>query len=301
MLKKRTIVFLLPGFEAMGNEIASSINAEIGELVVRKFPDGESYVRVKSDVENKDVVIVTTFYNPDDMFLSLLFVTQLIKELGAARILLVSPYLAYLRQDTMFNTGEAVTSKMFADQLSSIVDGLVTVDPHLHRYKTLSEIYSIPTYIVHAAPLLGAWISAHVKNPILIGPDVESTQWVSGIAELVNVPFIVLNKQRNGDRDVEINIPELSNWAGHTAVVVDDIISTAHTMIEVIKHLEVHGFTLPVCIGVHGIFANGAQDELSKSGVKQIVTCNTIPHVTNGIDVIPNICSTVQCWMLAPG
>jgi len=96
---------------------------------------------------------------------------------------------------------------------------------------------------------------------------------------------VVLTKVRHGDRDVEVSVPDVDKWQGMTPVLVDDIISTARTMIETVGHLRAAGLAPPVCIGVHGLFAGTAYGDLQESGVARIVTSNTVPHETNAIDV----------------
>ena len=167
--------------------------------------------------------------------LPLLFAAATARELGASRVGLVAPYLAYMRQDRRFKPGEAVTSRQVARLLSDAFDWLVTVDPHLHRYSSLADIYSIPTHVVHAAPLIAEWIKANVTNPLIIGPDSESEQWVAAVASDVGAPYSVLEKVRHGDRDVEIRLKDLEQWKGRTPVLVDDIISTGRTMIEAVR------------------------------------------------------------------
>ena len=185
----------------------------------------------------------------------------------------------------MFQPGEAVTSVHFAKWLSSCVDWVVTIDPHLHRWKALSDIYSIPSVAAHAAPAMAAWIRNHVDHPLLIGPDAESEQWVSDIAARAGVDHIVLTKTRHGDRDVDIALPDLERWRHHTAVIVDDTISTASTMIAVTRQIVDQGLRPPICCAVHGIFAGGAYQALLEAGAARIVTSNTISHPSNGIDV----------------
>ena len=107
---------------------------------------------------------------------------------------LVAPYLAYMRQDRRFKPGEAVTSREVAQLLSGAFDWLVTVDPHLHRYTSLAEIYRIPTHVTHAAPLISQWIKANVPRALVIGPDSESEQWVSAVASEAGAPFTVLRE-----------------------------------------------------------------------------------------------------------
>ncbi len=187
-----------------------------------------------------------------------------------------------------------MTSRIFAKLLSQTVDGLVTVDPHLHRYPTLGEIYSIPSRVEHAAPMIAAWIRTRVKRPVIVGPDSESEQWVSEVADMAGAPFLVLSKRRRGDHDVEIEVPPLGSWRGYTPVLVDDIISTARTMMETIEHLAQAGYTAPICIAVHAVFAGDAYEGLIRAGAADIVTCNTVPHPSNAIDLTNTLASGVR-------
>lgn len=189
------------------------------------------------------------------------------------------------QQDKRFRDGEGITSRYFADLISNAFNGIITVDPHLHRYPSLDALYRVPANSLHAAELLSDWIKTHIGKPLLIGPDSESEQWVSEVARLAGAPSIILEKIRRSDRDVTVSVPHVERWASHTPVLVDDIISTARTMIATVGHLTNAGMRPPVCIGVHGVFADDAYDELVAAGVDRVVSCNTIPHPSNGIDV----------------
>jgi len=262
---------------------------EIGEQTFRQFPDEESYIKINSVVKNRKVILLASLDNPNIKALPLLFTAQTVKELGAKEVGLVAPYLAYMRQDKQFNPGEGITSKYFAALLSQHFDWLVTIDPHLHRKKSLSELYSIPATVLHGSVPIAKWLKANVENPLIIGPDKESEQWVSDIAQQVGAPFIVLEKLRKGDRSVEISLPSLNQYHNLTPVLIDDIISTGKTMLETIIHLKNAKTKPPVCIGVHGIFAENAYEVLLTTGATKVITCNTIKHVSNAIDVSPLI------------
>lgn len=289
----KTIVLAFPGNEHLAQALARQAQFTHGEFEFRRFPDGETFIRVLSNVEGKQVLILCTLDRPDDKFLPLYFLAKALRESGAEKIELVSPYLAYMRQDKQFHSGEAVTSDAFASLLSGFIDRLITVDPHLHRRHHLSEIYSIPAVAVKAADTISKWIKSNVTNPIVIGPDEESRQWVEAVANGAGIPFEVLRKVRSGDRDVEVSIPQVDKYAKHTPVLIDDIISTAHTMIETIDHLKKLNMKPATCIGVHAIFAGDAFNELKRSGAGQIITCNTILHETNGIDISEAIMAAV--------
>lgn len=261
---------------------------------VHTFPDGESRVRLPeglattgAGVSGQDVVVVASLDRPDPKFLPLAFALSTIRQLGARRVHLVAPYLCYMRQDRAFVAGEAVSAGIVAELLSGLCDAVVTVDPHLHRVASLSEIYRVPAIAVHAAPALSAWVKANVRDPVIIGPDVESAQWAEEVARGAGAPFTVLQKTRRGDRDVEVTVPDLHLWAGRTPVLVDDIVSTARTMGEAARHLLSAGSPPPVCVVVHALFAPGASEELAAAGVARVVSCNTVPHHSNAIDVAP--------------
>ena len=274
----------MPGNEVLASSLSRVLPADHGQLDTRHFPDGESYIRFTSDPKRRSMALVCTLSKPNEKILELLFSAATARELGAARVGLIAPYLAYMRQDRRFKAGEAITSKEVAKLLSSAFDWLVTVDPHLHRYSSLADIYTIPTRVVHAAPVISNWIRENVHDPLLIGPDSESEQWVSVVAKDANAPFTVLEKVRRGDRDVEISIKNMQAIAGRTPVLVDDIISSGKTMLEAVRMIKAAGETAPICLAVHGLFADQSDKLLADAGAR-VVTCNTVPHVTNVISL----------------
>lgn len=278
------LLIAMPGNQAMSLALAQMLGAELGQIELRAFPDGETYLRLLKDVSGRSAIIVCTLDRPNDKILPLIFAAATARELGAVDLGLVAPYLAYMRQDRRFKPGEAVTSRQVAHLLSNTFDWLVTVDPHLHRYGSLSDIYGIPTRVVHAAPLISQWIKQHVVNPVIIGPDRESEQWVSAVARDADAPYTVLQKVRRGDRDVEISVKDLTNFDGRTPVLVDDIISSGRTMIEAVRILLTRGQTAPVCIAVHGLFADKSDVSLAEAGA-HVVTSNSVPHKSNGFHV----------------
>lgn len=279
------ILFALPENENLGKSISQKLNTELGEFEFRHFPDGESYIRILSEVQNKEAIVVCTLNQPDQKILPLLFLCNLLKDMKVKSICLVAPYLAYMRQDKKFKSGEAVTSEYFAKLISSLVDRLITIDPHLHRRHSMSEIYSIPCTVLHASEYISKWINENVKDALLIGPDSESEQWVSEVAKNAHSPFVILEKTRLGDRDVKVSVPHVEKYKDFTPVLVDDIISTARTMIETVGHIKHAGMKPPICIGVHPVFAGNSYYDLLNTGVKKIITSNTIKHPSNEIDL----------------
>ncbi|MFZ5609593.1 MAG: ribose-phosphate pyrophosphokinase [Pseudomonadota bacterium] len=297
----KPLLFALPGNEALAAGLGAALDLEAGALVLRRFPDGEDYVRVLSPVAGRDVLLLASLARPAERLLPLLFTAATLRDLGAARVGLIAPYLAYMRQDRRFQEGEGVTSAYFARLLSPWLDWLATVDPHLHRRASLAEIYSIPTAVAHAAPLISRWIKRYVAAPLLVGPDSESAQWVAAVARDADAPHIVLEKRRRGDRDVTVSLPDLAGREARTPVLIDDIISTARTMIETVRHLRAANMAPPLCVGIHGVFAGNAYEDLMAAGAGRIVTANTIAHHSNAIDVAPLLATALrQAGFLAP-
>jgi ribose-phosphate pyrophosphokinase len=278
------IVFALPGNESMAGRLGDALGWEIGVLETRNFPDGETYLRFATDPRDRAVALVCTLDRPDDKSLRLLFAADAARDLGASNVGLVAPYLAYMRQDHRFQPGEAVTSLTFARMVSSRIDWLVTVDPHLHRYASLGEVYDIPARAVRSAPLLSEWIGANVSRPFLLGPDVESEQWVSEVAGAIGAPWQVLRKTRYGDRNVEVAVPDLAIFAGHTPVIVDDIVSSGRTMAVTADKMREQGLEPPVLVAVHALFSDETYRSL-KGRAAAVVSANSVVHPSNAIDL----------------
>lgn len=288
-----TVVIAVPGSDKQARELATRLPATLFVPEVRQFPDGELYVRIDGDVKGQDVVIVGSLHEPGTRFLLIAFLAGTARDLGARSVGLVAPYLSYLRQDSRFKTGEGVTATYFGKLMSQVVDWLVTVDPHLHRLDSLDHVYSIPTTIARAAPSIASYIATKIPHPVLVGPDAESVQWVSAVAEGCKAPYVILEKTRRGDRDVSISMPDQA-WNGHTPVLIDDIVSTGKTMVEATRQLRAAGSAPPVCIAIHAVFADAVNDELMLAGAKGIITCDTIPHATNQIGVADPIAEAVR-------
>lgn len=280
-----------PESHSLVSNLEKLLKAEQGQWSRRSFPDGETYLRIETPVSGAQVIILANLLNPNGNFLDLCLMADALKDQGAKEVVLISPYLPYMRQDKVFNTGEALSSKSFAKGISAFFDRLITIDPHLHRIHDLNEIYSIPTQVLHATELIAQWISNHVKDPFIIGPDGESSQWARAIAG--NHPWICLSKVRHGDHHVTIDWPPLETFAdqahGRTPVFVDDIISSGTTMMRGIEHLNTLRVPLnlaaPIAITIHPIFAGNSFDQIRALGTAQIISTNALPHLSNSIDV----------------
>lgn len=280
------LILPLPGSEAFAERLAIAGGFELGRLESRRFPDGERYLRIHADPRGRPVDILCS--NADEQFLTLAFTADAVRDLGASEVTLVAPYLGYMRQDARFRPGEAVTSRTFARLVSVIVDQLVTVDPHLHRFAALGELYDIPCTVLRSAPLIGDWIGRETPAPLIIGPDAESEQWAAEIAARAGAPCVVLAKRRIGDREVEITLPDLGMRTGRQPVLVDDIASSGRTLVAASEALRKRGFAAPLCVVVHAVFAGQAFADVSAASARTVST-DTLSHPSNAIPVAPLI------------
>ena len=294
----RPSLIILPGNESLGASLVEHLPCKQLDTTIRKFPDGETYVSLKESRLVGPIILLTSLQHPDEKILPLLFTAREVRERGGYPVILAIPYLAYMRQDKAFNPGEVITSHRFANLLSGYGDHLITIDPHLHRIKKLNEVYTISHQTLASAPVIASWIATNVEQPLVIGPDSESKQWVSEIAQIAKAPYTVFQKKRLADDRVRLQLGDLSEYFDHTPVVVDDIVSTAGTMNKTVKMLKKRLETAPICVGIHGIFAKNAYQALKKAGAAQVVTTNTIAHESNQIDVAPLLAGAIQDYLL---
>jgi ribose-phosphate pyrophosphokinase len=297
----RPAVIALPGNEVRADRLAEVMDAERIGLDYRRFPDGESYLRIDADLAGRDVVLAATLDRPDPKIPRLLFAADLVRDLGARRVVLVAPYLPYMRQDRRFHPGEALTSVSFAKRISATFDGLVTVDPHLHRYPTLDAVYTIPGTVVAAAPALAEWIAANVERPLVVGPDEESEQWVRAVAEARGLSWRGMIKQRFGDHEVRITAPDLEGLDRHHPVLVDDILSSGATLADAARVLAEAGLPTPVCAVVHGLFGDRARDTLAAAGIETVVCTDTVEAPEARIELAERIAPAVRTLLGADG
>lgn len=279
----KRIVLAFPGIERLAATIARELHAECAAVDVHRFPDGEALVTLPPDLDDRDVALVATLRDPDALALPLRFAAATARELGARRVGLVAPYLAYMRQDQRFAPGQAVSAALFARFLQDSFDWLVTVDPHLHRIDRLDRVFDIPAQQIASAGLVANWIGANIPDAVVLGPDSESQQWVAEVARLAGRSYEVLRKVRSGDRSVKISVPASKALLTGTPVILDDIASSGRTMVTAINRLREIGARPPVCVIIHAVFSGKAFDDIRAAGAARIVTTDSIPHESNAI------------------
>jgi ribose-phosphate pyrophosphokinase len=295
-----TICFAFSQDAKIARSLADALGAEHGELEIHRFPDGEARVRLATDCKKKNVIVVCGGHDANANALPLMFAAQAARAMGANNVGLVAPYMAYMRQDMAFHAGEAVSALAYAQFLSNSFDWLATVDPHLHRIQSLDQVFSVPALCVSSMPAVSDWIAANVSDAVIVGPDSESTQWASSVAQRLGVPWAALRKTRTGDRQVSVSLPEPEILRGRSPVILDDIASSGRTLAEAaigLRSLTTHPVT---CIVVHALFAAGAEAAIAAAGVARCVSTNTVAHATNAIDIVPLIAERIRAQRVTP-
>lgn len=275
--------------------LAQRCRAVSGECDVHRFPDGETLVTVSpsDSLAGRVVAIYRSLHDPNAKLVELMLAASALRALGAAKLILIAPYLPYMRQDRAFKPGQAVSQSAIGGLLAGIFDGLVTVQPHLHRTKSLSAVFGgKPAFALRA----GGAIAAHMRGTadpfrVIVGPDEESEDLVRDVVDTLGVSWFTARKVRRGDNEVEIELPPDLEIAGHPITIVDDIVSSGGTISTLAKALKRAGAGDITVYAVHALFDLHAVHGMTQAGITQIKSLSTVPHATNAIPVVDLICS----------
>lgn len=278
----------------LATELAALLSLASAEIEVHRFPDGESRVRVPQTLP-EHVIICLTLDHPNEKLIELLLAASAARENGAINLTLVAPYLCYMRQDKAFHAGEAVSQQSIGALLGNTFDSVITVDPHLHRIERLEQAVSCSQAIsLTATQPIAEYIAQRFERPLLIGPDAESLQWVSSIAELQGFDFMIASKERLGDRNVRICLPDHIAVAGRDVVIVDDMASTGRTMVAAAESVLAGSPASVSLIVTHALFAGDAEERIRASGIDHLWSTDSIAHSTNAISLVPLLAEAIR-------
>lgn len=287
---------LILGFEEYqqpAQALADTLQANYCTIGIHRFPDGESKITLPATLPDT-VVLVRTLNDPNSKLVELLIAAGAARNNGARRVVLVAPYLCYMRQDIAFQPGEAVSQKIIGALLAEHFDAVITVDPHLHRIRELGE--AIPkgqAIALSAAPLMGSVICQQRQKPLLVGPDEESAQWVKQVAAPGELDYVVASKIRHGDRNVEITLPAF-DYSGRDALLVDDVISSGHTLMRCAQLLKEKGCRSVAAMCTHPLLAPGAQEALRAAGITSLLSTDSILHASNTMPLAPLLATALR-------
>jgi ribose-phosphate pyrophosphokinase len=278
---------------AAAQRIAQAAGLSVSRIDRHRFPDGELKLRLPPQLPER-VVVLRTLDQPDEKLIELLLVTRTARQLGAKHLTLVAPYLAYMRQDMAFQPGEVVSQLIIGRFLADLFDSVITVDPHLHRISKLEEAVPASSAIVlSGAPLLSDLIASKRQQPLLIGPDEESGQWLAQAALRHGFEYGVCHKTRHGDRNVEIVLPPLT-VKGRAVVLIDDVASSGHTLAGAARLLIAAGAASVDVAVTHALFAGDALQVIQSAGVGDVWSTDCITHPSNAVSMAPAIAAALR-------
>jgi len=271
-----------PDYRRAGEALASTAGFNYAEVEVHRFPDEECRIRLPSSLPER-VIFCRSLDRPDRKLVELIIAASAARELGAKNITLVAPYLCYMRQDTAFHPGEAVSQQIIGRLLANYVDELVTVDPHLHRVHSLDKAVPVQrSQALTATGVMADFLAGRLTDPLLLGPDEESKQWVEAIAAVGRYDYAVAHKQRTGDRQVQVHLPDI-DCRGRNLVLVDDVASSGHTLLALVQLLkEMQPASIAVMV-THALFADPETERRIADSVDEIWSTDSIPHSSNCI------------------
>ena len=287
------LLLCFPDEADFGHRLAQAAGLDVAIVEHHLFPDGEIKLRLPAALPVR-VVILRSLHQPNNKLIELLLTAQTARLLGARHVSLVAPYLAYMRQDIAFQPGEAVSQRIVGAFLAQLFDTVITIDPHLHRIKTLEEVVPVTCAVVlSAAPLLADFVAGHRINPVLIGPDEESAQCIELAATRHGFEHAVCHKTRHGDHQVAVSLPSV-NVTGRHVVLLDDIASTGHTVAQTARLLLAAGAVSVDVAVTHALFAGNALGLLREAGIQNTWSTDCVQHSSNAVSVIPLISQTLQ-------
>lgn len=263
---------------APAGRLAAALGLEFGLVNLHEFPDGETLPTVPGAAST--VLVYRSVDRPNPKLMPLLLACDAWRRAGARRLVLVAPYLSYLRQDALFEPGQSLSRDVLGGLLAPRFDRIVTVDPHLHRTADLSASWNTPVTVLSAAPLLAAALPG-LAAPLVVGPDAEAGAWARALAEALGAPHVTFRKERHGDRDVQLTLPDGVAIRGRSAVLVDDVCSTGVTLERATERLGEAGAASVDVAVTHALFDDEALARLKRAGARRIVSSDSCEHPTN--------------------
>jgi len=286
---KLSSIHYLPGNQMAAKQLGQLMSVPVHPISVHEFPDGESLIRITPARER--ALIYASLNQPDKKLIQLALAATAMRENGITDVTLVAPYLCYMRQDTAFKTGEAISQQVIGSFLSSYFDQVLTIDPHLHRINDLQVVFKdcIAKSYSAVASIAEALSNDMLDDEdwLLVGPDYESTQWVGAIADMLQIPFVVGEKIRAGDRDVSVALPNIERIKGVKAVIIDDIVSSGATVCQCAKALQIAGAASVELVTVHMLASETDIAAIKAAGVSRIRSSDSVTHSTNAINLAP--------------
>jgi ribose-phosphate pyrophosphokinase len=271
------LILAFPDYLPQAQRLSDALKAPLEAVFLHRFPDGESLLRLPVALP-EHIVVCRSLDRPNDKLVELMLCAKTARELGAKRITLVAPYLCYMRQDIANNPGEAVSQRIVGQWLAELFDDVLTVDPHLHRISSLQQAIPLQNAVaLSASTEIAAYLKHRFDHALLLGPDSESEQWVSGIAAKTGFDYAVAAKIRRGDHQVDISLPD-KDYRNKTVAIVDDMACTGRTVAKAARLLRDAGAAQVYAAVTHALFCGDAERHILEAGVAAIWCTDSIAH-----------------------
>lgn len=260
-----------------------AMGAGLIEVEIKKFPDGEKYVRVLGSADEV-TVIQSTFRPQDEHLIELILIADALRERGVETLRAVVPYLAYSRQDRVTKEGEPVSVRAIMRTLAVYYDELYVFD--LHNPETLKFF---PGKAINLSPAraMAEYFREKLGDGIVLAPDKGARERAKAVAQKLGLEFSHFEKERISPTEVRMT-PVDVDVRGKNVLIVDDIISTGGTMVRAANLLREMGAEKVFVSATHGVFAEGAIERVSKV-VDELAVTNTIPTPVSRISIVPDI------------
>ncbi len=258
--------------------ICQHLNLPMGQGKTELFPDGEVFVKIEEDVRGRDCFVVQSTYNPVNAHLmELLIYIDCLKRASAQRITAVIPYFGYARQDRKDEGRVPITAKLVANLLTVAgANRIMAMDLHAEQ---IQGFFDMPVDHLHAAPVLVDHLESikdELGDLVLVSPDVGNVKMANKYANWLGGDLAIIDKRRKSGSEVEsANI--IGDVEGKTALMVDDMITTAGTMCEAARLLKSRGVRDVVAAATHPVFVGLAMERLKEAPISRVVVTDTIP------------------------
>jgi len=260
----------------LAEEIGRHMGLPLGDSTVRRFADGEIFVRINQNARGRDVFIIQPTPPPADHIMELLLLIDAAKRASAARVTAIIPYFGYARQDRKDQPRVALGAKLVSNLIESAgADKVLGMDFHTHQ---IQGFFDVPVDHLYAAPVLTHYFrDLALDNPVVVAPDVGAAKMARGFARRMNASFAIIDKRRPQQNVAEV-LEVVGEVSGRPCIIVDDMIDTAGTLVTVVEALKERGAEKIYAAATHPIFSGPACERLSASSVEEVVVTNTL-HV----------------------
>lgn len=261
---------------ALAKHIARSLGVPLGDMLVTRFPEGETRVKINEDVRGRDIFLVQPTCPPvNDNVIELLIMLDAFKRASARRITTVLPYYGYARQDRKDQPRVPITAKLMANIITTAgTHRLLTMDLHAQQ---IQGFFDIPVDHLYAYPVLSGYFrEKKLKDLTVVSPDVGGIKMARAYAKGLGADLAIVDKRRSNPNEVEAMnlIGEVKN---RTVLIPDDIIATGSSLVEAVNALVKFGAKDIYACCTHAILSGNAVQKLQKTALKEIVVTDTIP------------------------